>query len=155
MTRIRGLACAVLLCCAASVVGCGGNPASPGREVSLITFVQYSTDAMSVSLNVDGQSLSAPGQYQIQLSAGTHTVSGTLTPTGQTGQTLVIFFQQSAGEAGGVRSGSIRNVMGPVLQSGTCAVAYTTGTVPNTTSQNVSFQFEVTSEANRSCQGAS
>jgi len=110
---------------------------------------------MSVSLNVDGQTLSAPGQHQIQLSEGAHTVTGTLTPSGQTGQTLVIFFQQSAGETGGVRSGSIRNVTGPVLQSGTCAVAYTTGSVATTTAQNISFQFEVTSEANRSCQGAS
>jgi hypothetical protein len=154
MTRIRGLVCAVIVLCAAGVA-CGGNPASPGREVSLIAFVQYSTDAMSVSLNVDGQPLSAPGQHQLQLSVGTHTVTGTLTGSGQTGQTLVIFFQQSAGEAGGVRTGSVRNATGPVLQSGTCAVAYTTGSVPTTTAQNFSFQFDVTSEANRSCQGAS
>ena len=154
MTRIRGLASAVIVLCAA-VVACSGNPASPGREVSLITFVQYSTEAMSVSLNVDGQPLSAPGQYQVQLSVGAHTITGTLTPAGQAGQTLVIFFQQSAGEAGGVRTGSIRNVAGPVLQSGTCAVAYTTGSVPTTTAQNISFQFEVTSEADRSCSGAS
>jgi hypothetical protein len=141
--------------CVASVIACGSNPASPGRDVSLIAFVQYDTDAMSVSLNVDGQALSAPGQYQIELSEDTHTATGTLTPAGQTGQTLVIFFQQSVGEAGGVRTGSIRNVTGPVLQSGTCAVAYTTGPIATTTPQNISFQFDVTSQANRSCQGAS
>ena len=107
MTRVRGLACAAVSLCVASVIACGSNPASPGRDVSLIAFVQYDTDAMSVSLNVDGQALSAPGQYQIELSEDTHTATGTLTPAGQTGQTLVIFFQQSVGEAGGVRTGSI------------------------------------------------
>jgi hypothetical protein len=114
-------------------------------------FVQYSPAAMSVSLNVSGQSFSAAGQYEIRLPEGRHNVSGTITPTGQPGQTLVILFQMSSDATGGVRSDSVQSSSGPLLQTGRCAVAYTTGTAPSTTAQSLSFRFDVVNDTNGVC----
>jgi hypothetical protein len=114
-------------------------------------FIQYNPAAMSVSLNVSGQPFSAAGQYEIRLPEGRHNVSGTMTPTGQPGQTLVILFQMSSGATGGVRSDSLQSSSGPLLQTGRCAVAYTTGAAPSTASQSFSFGFDVATGTNGVC----
>jgi hypothetical protein len=141
----------LLFCTSAIACGDDGNPTSPGGDIPLTMFVQFTPAAMSVSLNVSGQAFSAAGQYEIRLPEGVQDVSGTLTSTGQTGQTLVILFQRSLNAPGGVQSGSVRSLSGPLLQTGDCAVAYTTGTTPSTTPQSFSFRFDVATGTNGVC----
>jgi hypothetical protein len=141
----------LLVCASTSACGDDGNPTSPDDDIPLTMFIQFSPAAMSVSLNVSGQAFSAAGQYEIRLPEGTHSVSGTMTPTGQTGQTLVLLFQMSSAATGGVRPNSVQSASGPLLQTGSCAVAYTTGTTPSTTPRNFSFRFDVVTGTNGVC----
>ena len=133
----------------ASLFGCGGggSPTGPtvGSGVRLILSVP--TFGMPISLSVDGQTISAAATQEIRLSAGTHTINGLFTPTGPvTFPQLVISFIGHPAGGGGVRSGSLRSLAGPVSQTNPCSITYSA-------SEPLSFsiQFEVTTDVNSSC----
>ena len=106
---------------------------------------------MSILLSVGGQTISAAGTHEIRLSTGTQTMNGSFTPTGPVTlpQLAISFIGHPAG-GGGVRSGSLRSLTGPVFQINACSIIFST--LPGTTeSQSFSIQFEVTTDANSSC----
>ena len=106
---------------------------------------------MSILLSVGGQTISAAGTHEIRLSTGTQTMNGSFTPTGPVTlpQLAISFIGHPAG-GGGVRSGSLRSLTGPVFQTNACSIIFST--LPGTTeSQSFSIQFEVTTDANSSC----
>jgi hypothetical protein len=144
---------AVLVVVSASLLscGCGGSPAGPsgGSDVRLILSVP--SFGMTISLSVGGQTISAAGTHEIRLPAGTQTMNGSFTPTGPlTLPQLAISFIGHPAGGGGVRSGSLRSLTGPVFQTNACSITYST--LPGTTeSQSFSIQFEVTTDANSSC----
>ena len=143
----------VLVVVSASLLGCGGggSPTGPsgGSDVRLILSVP--SFGMSILLSVGGQTISAAGTHEIRLSTGTQTMNGSFTPTGPVTlpQLAISFIGHPAG-GGGVRSGSLRSLTGPVFQINACSIIFST--LPGTTeSQSFSIQFEVTTDANSSC----
>jgi len=102
---------------------------------------------MTISLSVGGQTISTAGTHEIRLSAGTHTMTGLFNPTGPVTipQLPISLIGHPAG-GGGVRSGSLRSLTGPVLQTSPCSITYST-----TEPQSFSIQFDVTTDTNSSC----
>ena len=143
---------AALVVVSASLLGCGGGGAptgpSGGSDVRLILSVP--SFGMPISLSVGGQTISTSGTHEIRLSTGTHTMNGSFTPTGPVTlpQLAISFIGHPAG-GGGVRSGSLRSLTGPVFQTNACSITYS---VPGTTEpQSFSIQFEVTTDASSAC----
>ena len=140
---------AVLVVVFASVFGCGddGSPAAPSSSSGVRLILSVASFGMPISLSVGGQTISNGGTHEIRLPAGTHTITGAFTPAGPVTlpQLGISFIGHPAG-GGGVRSGSLRSLTGPVLQTNVCSVIYST-----TELQNFSIQFEVTTDANSSC----
>ncbi len=102
---------------------------------------------MPISLSVDGQTISTAATQEIRLSAGTHTINGSFTPTGPvTLPQLAIGFIGHPAGGGGVRTGSLRSLTGPVLQTNPCSITYST-----TEPLSFSIQFDVTTDTNSSC----
>jgi len=143
---------AALVVVSASFLGCGGDgsPAGPsgGSDVRLILSVP--SFGMTISLSVGGQTISTSGTHEIRLSTGTHTMNGSFTPTGPVTlpQLAISFIGHPAG-GGGVRSGSLRSLTGPVFQINACSITYSVPGTPEP--QSFSIQFEVTTDANSSC----
>lgn len=133
----------------ASLFGCGGygSPASPSGGSGVRLIVTVASFGMPISLSVGGQTISVGGTHEIRLSAGTHTITGSFNPTGPvTLPQLAISFIGHPEGGGGVRSGSLRSVTGPVLQTDPCSIRYST-----TEPRSFSFQFDVTTDVNTSC----
>ena len=104
----------------------------------------------TIPLSVGGQTISATGAQEIRLPAGTHTMNGSFNPNEQVVPQLAISFIGHPAGGGGVRSGSLRNVTGPVLRTDLCTIVYST--LPGTTEpQSFSIQFEVTTDVNSAC----
>ncbi|MGH9238222.1 MAG: hypothetical protein ACRD3G_09310, partial [Vicinamibacterales bacterium] len=143
---------AVLVIVSTSLSGCGGDgsPTGPsgGSDVRIILSVP--SFGRTISLSVGGQTISATGTHEIRLSAGTQTMNGSFNPNEQVVPQLAISFIGHPAGGGGVRSGSLRSVTGPVLQTHSCTIVYST--LPGTTEpQSFSMQFEVTTAVNGSC----
>jgi hypothetical protein len=133
----------------ASLLGCGGDgsPTGPSGGSGVRIILSVPSFGMPISLSVDGQTISAAATQETRLSAGTHTLNGSFTPTGPlTLPQLVISFIGHPAGGGGVRTGSLRSLTGPVLQTNPCSIAYST-----TEPQSFSIQFDVTTDTNSSC----
>jgi hypothetical protein len=140
---------AVLVVVSATVLGCGGegSPTGPSGGSGVRVILSVPSFGVTISLSVDGQTISAAATQEIRLSAGTHTINGSFTPTGPvTLPQLVITFIGHPAGGGGVRSGSLRSLTGPVLQTNHCSITYST-----TEPQSFSVQFDVTTDTNSSC----
>jgi len=133
----------------ASLLGCGGDgsPTGPSGGSNVRLILSVASFGMPISLSVDGQTISTAATQEIRLSAGTHTLNGSFTPTGPvTLPQLGIGFIGHPAGGGGVRSGSLRSLAGLVSQTNACTIFYST-----TEPQSFSIQFEVTTDANSSC----
>ena len=140
---------AVLVIVSASLLGCGGDgsPTGPSGGSGVRLILSVPSFGMPISLSVDGQSLSATATQEIRLSPGMHMINGSFTPTGPvTVPYLAISFIGHPAAGGGVRSGSLRSLTGPLLQTNPCSIRYST-----TESQSFSFEFEVTADTTSSC----
>lgn len=142
----------LLVVVSASLSGCGGDgsPTGPsgGSDVRIILSVP--SFGRTISLSVGGQTISATGTHEIRLSAGTHTMNGSFNPNEQVVPQLAISFIGHPAGGGGVRSGSLRSLTGPVLQIHPCTIVYST-LAGTTEPQSFSIQFEVTTDVNSSC----
>ena len=137
----------------ASLLGCSGDgpPTGPSDGSGVPLFVSVPSFGITISLSVGGQTISTAGTHEIRLAAGTQTITGTFIPNGLASRGPSIgFFRHPAG-GGGVRSGSLRSLTGPVSETNPCSITYSTP--PGITEpQSFSIQFEVTTEVNSSCQ---
>jgi hypothetical protein len=133
----------------ASFLGCGGDgsPTGPSGSSGVPIILSVPSFGMTISLSVAGQTISTAGTHEIRLSAGTQTINGSFNPTGPVTipQLAISFIGHPAG-GGGVRSGSLRSLTGPVLQTNLCSITYA-----STEPQSFSIQFEVTTDSNSSC----
>lgn len=139
---------AVFVVVSALVSGCGdGSPAGPAGGSNVRVILSVPSFGMTISLSVGGQTISSSGTHEIRLPAGTHTMTGSFTPTGPVTipQLPISFIGHPAG-GGGVRSGSLRSLTGPVLQTNPCSITYA-----STEPQSFSMQFDVTTDTNSSC----
>jgi hypothetical protein len=139
----------LLIVASASLLGCGGDgsPTGPSGGSGVRLILSVPSFGMPISLSVDGQPISAAATQETRLSAGTHTLNGSFTPTGPvTLPQLVISFIGHPAGGGGVRTGSLRSLTGPVLQTNPCSITYST-----TEPQSFSIQFDVTTDTNSSC----
>ena len=136
----------------ASLLGCGGGGSPTGPAGSGVPVIfSVASLGITIPLSVGGQTISASGTHEIRLSAGTQTMNGSFNPSDQVVSQLGISFIGHPAGGGGVRSGSLRSLTGPVLQTHPCTIVYST--LPGTTeSQSFSIQFEVTMDANSACQ---
>ena len=136
----------------ASLLGCGGggSPTGPAGSGVPVIFSVASLGA-AIPLSVGGQTISASGTHEIRLSAGTQTMNGSFNPSEQVVPQLGIGFIGHPAGGGGVRSGSLRSLTGPVLQTNPCSITYST-LLGIAEPQSFSFQFEVTTDANSACQ---
>jgi hypothetical protein len=144
---------AIPIVVSAALSGCGGagSPAGPAGASSVRIIMSVPSFGMAISLTVGGQTISTSGTHEVRLPAGTHTINGSFTPTGPvTLPQLAIGFIGHPEGGGGVRSGSLRSVTGPVSQTNPCSIFYSTlsGTPEP---QPFSLQFEVTTDANSIC----
>ena len=140
---------AFLIVASASLLGCGGDgsPTGPSGGSGVRLILSVPSFGMPISLSVDGQTISAAATQEIRLSAGTHTINGSFTPTGPvTPPQLAIGFIGHPAGGGGVRTGSLRSLTGPVLQTNPCSITYSTAEP-----QSFSMQFDVTTDTNSSC----
>lgn len=136
----------------ASMSGCGGegSPAGPSGSSDVRIILSLPSFGRPISLSVSGQTLSVTGTHEIRLSPGAHTMNGSFNPNEQVVPQLGISFIGHPTGGGGVRSGSLRSVTGPVLQTQPCTIVYST--LPGTTEpQSFSMQFEVTTDVNSAC----
>ena len=138
----------LLVLVSALVSGCGdGSPAGPAGGSTVRVILSVPSFGMTISLSVGGQTISTSGTHEIRLSAGTHTITGSFNPTGPvTVPQLPISFIGHPAGGGGVRSGSLRSLTGPVVQTSPCSITYST-----TEPQSFSIQFDVTTDMNSSC----
>ena len=143
----------LLIVASASLLGCGGDGSPTGPSGSGVRIIlSVPSFGMPISLSVDGQTISAAATQETRLSAGTHTLNGSFTPTGPvTLPQLVISFIGHPAGGGGVRTGSLRSLTGPVLETNPCSIIYTITPSGTTVPQSFSFEFEVTADANSSC----
>ena len=131
---------------------CGGDgaPAGPSGGSGVRIILSVPSFGRTISLSVGGQTISATGTLEIRLPAGTHTMNGSFNPSEQVVPQLAISFIGHPEGGGGVRSGSLRSLTGPVLQTRPCSIVYST--LPATPEpQNFSIEFEVTTDVNGSC----
>ena len=148
----RAMTLAVLAVVSTSFVGCGGggSPTGPSGSSGVRIILSVPVFGRTISLNVGGQTIAASGAFEIRLSAGPQTMTGSFNPAEQVVPQLAISFIGHPSGGGGVRSGSLRSVTGPVIQTHPCSIIYST--LPGTTEpQSFSFEFEVTTDANSSC----
>ena len=144
---------AVLVVVSTSLLGCGGDgsPTGPSGGSGVRIILSVPSFGMTISLSVGGQTISTAGTHELRLSAGTQTINGSFSATGPVTlpQLAISFIGHPAG-GGGVRSGSLRSLTGPVFQTNPCSVIYST---PSSTTepQSFSIEFEVTTDANSSC----
>jgi len=155
---------AVAIVVGAMTVACGAgssnNPVGPSSAAPASSGVPFSmvlqTSGLGVSFTVtlNGQTYTANGIFSLQLRPGVYTLSGSFTPTGvNLGEGLLIGFQRSLTTpgSGGVLSGSVRSLSGPVLTSGLCSLGFVLLDASKTP-QSFRMQFEVTTNGNSSCQ---
>lgn len=147
---------AVLVIVSTSLMGCGGDgsPAGPSGGSGVRIIVSVAGFGIPISLSVGGRTISTTGTHELRLSAGTQTISGSFTPPGPVMLSqLPISFIGHPTTGGGVRSGSLRSLTGPVLQTQPCTIIYST-TSGTAGPQSFSFEFEVTTDTNSRCPGS-
>ena len=145
---------AVLVVVSTSLMGCGGgSPTGPSSGSGVQIVFSVASVGRTISLNVGGQTLSVSGANEIRLSAGTQTMTGSFNPNEQVVSQLGISFIGHPTAGGGVRSGSLRSLTGPVLQTQPCTIIYST-TSGTAGPQSFSFEFEVTTDTNSRCPGS-
>lgn len=150
MTRFGAVLAVVV---STSLMGCGGgSPAGPSNGSSVQVIFSVASFGRTISLSVGGQTLSVSGANEIRLSAGTQTMTGSFNPNEQVVPQLGIGFIGHPTAPGGVRSGSLRSLTGPVLQTQPCTIIYST--TSGTAAQSFSFEFEVTTDTNSRCPGS-
>jgi hypothetical protein len=147
--RMIRAACGVV---SASLLGCGGGSlTAPSGGSGAPVIFSVTSFGRTLPISVGGQMISASGTHEIRLSAGTHTMNGSFSPSELVVPQLGISFIGHPLGGGGVRFGSVRSLTGPVLQTNPCSVRYSTP--PGTTeSQSFSIEFDVTTDENSACQ---
>ena len=141
----RSLTMALLGCLA--VLGCGGDgsPTSPSGSGVPVFLVFVSAGSFNATLN--GQTYSAQGGFNLSLAPGVYEISGTFAP----GQTFSVALRAvSAPTQGGVQSGSVQSLTGPLLATFPCQVSYSSLGLAAPSSFRV--RFTVVTNPNAACQ---
>lgn len=149
------------------LAGCGTGPGSPtgpsvpppssggASGVPFTLTLQTHGPGVAFRVSFNGQTYTANGQFPLQLAPGTYTLNGDFSPTGlNVPEGFFVGFMRtlSASQpAAGVRSGSVRSVLGPAISTTLCSVGYAI-VQPSTTVQTFGLQFEVTNDVNTACQ---
>src|SRR5688500_14738247 len=112
----------------ASLLGCGGDgsPTGPSGGSGVPLVLSVPGFGMTISLSVGGQTISAAGTHEIRLAAGSQTITGSSIPNGLASRGPSIGFFRHPTAGGGVRSGSLRSLTGPVLETNPCSITYST-----------------------------
>jgi len=103
-------------------------------------------DGSAFTAQLEDRSFTLPGGYTMDLTTGSHTISGSFH-----GRGLTIGFA-NIDKAGAVRSGSLRSQTGPSPQMQACGVTYLNGNTPQT-ERTFQLQFEVISGSANTCGG--
>jgi hypothetical protein len=147
------LAIFIVTCGAA---GCGGGsgstsvagpsavtiPTTSSRATVVVAFV---TTNGTYTATLNNQTYSANGGFTVDLAPGTYQVTGSFRAS---------YFGANFGTvgAGGVQTGSVRSVSGPLPDARACSIIYDNSNTPST-QRSFQFQFVVTSSVGSACQG--
>ena len=138
----RYLLLALMACAASCAEGSPTSPAGYPFPVFSVVFQSQAGISLEATLNDRTLSRSQPASFstafEVSVAPGPHTLSGSFTPGGEPNEGFrVMFF--SLPRAGGVLSGSIRDVTGPGAQVSDCSVTY----LASGGAQSFSMRFEV------------
>lgn len=131
----------------AGLLGCGSPTSS---DAIAVQFVAVPTLGGSFSLVLNGQTYTSSSLQTAMLSPGSYDVTGTATGTTALGTQLLVGFTGggTAVARGGVRSGSVVALAGPVASTAGCGIGFF---VQNAGPMQFQFRLTVTSDPASAC----
>jgi hypothetical protein len=129
----------LLLCAVAACTTSGESVAAPGTAYNVyIAFTPVAPGATGFSAQLDGRTYDSAGATTVNLTSGTHQMTGTYRGSG-----FGVGFA-TTDAAGGVKSGSVRTLAGPSPRTSACSITYASADTPD---DQHGFQFEFTVDA--------